>query len=245
MKYKAVLLFVFVFGITIAQSKESFADIYSKNVNARGGAEIAHSMKTCIYGGELIREDSISFYFRIAYKSPNKMIVEYYHEGDTIAVGYNGVKGWTLMPRIAFQAIELPASAIDEATTLTINPILKYFNRLDLYTNSKSQIKISNKRLGDTVEQYTLICRTNKNNAEESISINQTDWLVSRVNTMMNLFGETVPASVAISNYRMIDSTMIPFHVKITSGNSSIVEVKLSYMEINPELEDIIFEMPK
>lgn len=244
LKYKVVVLFFVIFGITTALSKDKFSDIYSENMNARGGAELVQSLKTFIYGGELIRGDSLHFHFRIAYKVPNKMIVEYYHDGDTIAVGYNGVKGWTLMPKLTLGIMELPKSSIDEATTLTITPILNYLNRLDLYTNDKSNIKISDTEFNDTIPYYTLTCK-NKDDNEEIIIVNQTDWLVSSVKTTINVSGKILPALVRIDNYQKIDSAMIPFHVKITSGNTSIVELKLSYMELNPELEDIIFEMPK
>ena len=243
-RYKAIVLLVFLFGITIAESKDSFSDIYSKNVQARGGAEVAKSLNTFIYGGELIRGDSLTFHFRIAYKLPNKMIVEYYYGEDTIAVGYDGITAWTLMPKFGYQAVELPVSAINEATTLTINPILKFYNRLDQYAN-KSKIKISDMDILDSIPQYTMICRDNQNDTEETISVNQTDFLVSTVKTMVNVSKKNLPATVKLADYRMIDSAMIPFHVKIFGEKASIVEVKLSYIELNPKLEDIIFEMPK
>ena len=147
MKTRIILfaLFAMLIAGNTATAKENFKDIYAKNVEARGGEALVSSLQTYIITGKLVREDSITFHFRAAFKSPDKSIIEYYHSGDTLAIALDGKQGWTLMPQLGQAPIELPEEKVRESIQLTITPVIQYFNQLDIYkeaNNKKSKSKV-------------------------------------------------------------------------------------------------------
>lgn len=245
MNIRIILVFISVFTVYTANSAESFNKILKKNVSARGGAEIIKNLQTYIIGGELIREDSIVFHFRAAFKNPNKMVVEYYQNNDTVAVGYNGLKAWTIMPQISSFSIEIPNSAAEEAIALTVSPILKYFNHLDYLQSLNSKVIVTDTDSIDSLPHFKLVSTRIKNEPIDTVYVNKSTYLISQVNTMYKVAGKHLPVKIEIGDYKLSNELNAPYYVKITNDKSAIVELKLSYLQVNPELEDIIFEMPK
>ncbi|MDD3124574.1 MAG: hypothetical protein PHV24_01910 [Candidatus Kapabacteria bacterium] len=236
-----VMLFVVLAGVCFA---ESFNSVYKKNLTARGGADAVKAAKSFIMEGELIREDSIKFNFRVAYKMPKSMVVEYYQAGDTSALGFNGKSAWTIMPSLSQSVIELPATAAEEAMNLTVKPIIDYYNRLDYYKKINAKVTVTEGDSLNEIPQYRLFC-PGENGAAEVILVNKTDDLISQINSAFKVGGANVPAVIRVDNYMTDGDVTMPHHIKIINGDNSIVELNISLMEVNPVLDDIIFEIPK
>ena len=243
--FRLNILLLFV-AINVAFAGESFNGIYKKNLAARGGEEAVKGAVTYIIEGELIREDSVSFNFRAAYKRPKSIIVEYYQEGDTSALGFDGKLAWTIMPALSHSVIKLPESAANEATSLTVKPIIDYFNRLDYYKSISADVKVSEFiNPIDSLPQYRLIC-PDKNSEAEIICVNKSDNQISQINTNMTVGGKTIPVSISLNDYQKCvgGDLVLPHHIKIISGSNAVAELNVTLFELNPELSDIIFEIP-
>ncbi len=241
--YLIILSIIFI--VSTASAKENFKDIYKKNIEARGGNALISSLNSYIINGELIREDSIHFHFRGAFKYPDKSIIEYYLDEDTLAIGFNGKLGWTLMPQIGMNPIELPTDKVKESVLLTITPIIEYFNELDNFKDKSKEIKIiDNKDSINNIPQFMLICPI-KDNEAEIIFINKTDYQISQINTSFTVGDSTQTAIINLSDYRNIQNLNIPHHIKIYNSKTVISEIFVKSIEVNPKLEDIIFDIPK
>lgn len=248
MKFKIAIIAIFWLLVSVdsAFSKENFEQIYSNNLKARGGDSLIASLKSFIITGELIREDSIHFVFRAAYKVPGKSVIEYYLNGDTLAIGYDGKSntGWTIMPQLSFNTIELPKEKVEESVALTVTPIFEYFNQLDKYQKQKNKVTVADGTDSvNNIPNYKLICQ-GKGSEAEIIFVNKTDYLISQINSSFTVGGLTQPAIITLNDYRNINNIMIPHHIKIYNSNTSISEITVQTIEINPPLEDIIFQIP-
>lgn len=238
----AIIAMLFaLFGID-AQA-QNFKDVYAKNLQARGGETAVQSLNSYIITGKLVREDSVVFNFRAAYKMPDKAIIEYYTEGDTLALAFDGKKGWTLMPQVSMQPFELPEANIKEAINFTVMPIIKFFNLLDDYKKAKVKITDSKDSV-DSVPNYQLMCP--KGNGEaEIVLINQTDYLISKISTAQTYSQVKQAVTIELKDYKKAGDITIPHYVRISGKGGSIAEITAETIEVNPILQDIIFEMPK
>lgn len=238
-----VIIAMLVVLIGIESKAQSFKDVYAKNLQARGGETAVQSLNSYIITGKLVREDSVVFNFRAAYKMPNKAIIEYYSEGDTLALAFDGKKGWTLMPQVSMQPFELPEANINEAINFTVMPVIKFFNLLDDY--KKAKVKVSdNKDSVDSVPNYQLMCP--KSNGEaEIVLVNQTDYLISKISTAQTYSQTKQAVTIELKDYKKTGDITIPHYVKIFGKDGNIAEITAETIEVNPILQDIIFEMPK
>lgn len=243
MKIKIAIIAALIALFGVEAHSQSFREVYEKNLNARGGEATVKSLNTYIITGKLVREDSVDFNFRAAFKMPNKAIIEYYSAGDTLAIGYDGKQGWTLMPQISIAPIELPEANVQEAIGYTVMPIINYFGLLDTYRTAK--VKLSdNKDSVDGVPNYQLMCQ--KPNGEADIVLmNKTDYLISRINTAQTINQYKQAVVVELKDYRKAGDVTMPYYVKISGKKGNIAEVTVETIEVNPVLQDIIFEMPK
>lgn len=246
MRFLYLNIIILLAAINIASAGENFDGIYRKNLEARGGSQVVKSAVTYIIEGELRREDSIKFNFRAAYKRPKSIVVEYYQEGDTSALGFDGKLAWTLWPSVSRNVITLPESAANEAISLTVKPVIDYFNRLDYYKSIKADVEVTDRDTLDSIPQFRLVCPDNNGEAE-IICVNKTDNLISQINTNMTVGGKSIPVTISLGDYRKCDGggLVFPHHIKISNGANAVAELNVTLFELNPELSDIIFEIPK
>lgn len=243
MKIKIAIIATLLALFGVEAHSQSFREVYAKNLEARGGEAAVNSLNTYIITGKLVREDSVDFHFRAAFKMPNKAIVEYYSGGDTLAIGFDGKKGWTLMPQISIEPIELPEANVQEAIGYTVMPVINYFRLLDEYKTAK--VKVSdNKDSVNGVPNYQIMC-PKPNGEAEIVLLNKTDYLISKINTSQTINQYKQAVVVELKDYKKTGDVTMPFYVKMSGKKGNIAEVTVKSIEVNPVLEDVIFEIPK
>jgi hypothetical protein len=237
---KAVYLALFFSFIAAAFSAQSFDGIYMKNYEVRGGAKLkgAH---TYLFNGTIVRDDSVTLGFKVAYKSDSaKFVIKYVIDQDTMTIGYNAAKAWTFAPELSSGIIEIPEKSVKEAYNLNIKPIIEFCAILDYYKNEKYKFKVTENEMLDSVPQIKLQCEKDQNS--DIVYIDPNTFLVSKIFKTITIGERMLPVGISLNDYRKIGDLMFPFEVSTMDGLNRVNYIKLENMEIDLPLPDDLFD---
>lgn len=236
---KAWINLIAILILSSSAFSQNFNKIYNENLKARGGKDNISSIKTYVYTGKIVRDDTFSVYFKVGYKLPDKYRIELYDGGDTLAFISDGKKTYAFMPQLSASGFELPSEKVYEMYHQMIETFVKLDSKLDEYKKGKYKFNISSKDSIDSIPQYKIIC-TKKDNSD-IIFVSKNDSLVSRIVGSFTINDKESPAVIDISNYVNIEGIAKPKEIKIYNGEQILLYLNIDNIEINSEIPDEIF----
>ncbi|HFC29660.1 MAG TPA: hypothetical protein ENJ44_01315 [Oceanospirillales bacterium] len=231
--------FLTVSLVTVSQAAPTADEIVAKNVEAKGGAAKWDAIKTIKIKGKMNMGQMV-FPFEMIQKRPNKLFMTFEVQGMQGKQVFDGEKGWMVMP---FMGKTDPEPMADDQ--------LKDFRKqADIDGPLRSYKKNGNKLeyIGETEIEGTPVIELKLTEKEGDITtfyLEKDSLLEIKTKTKATRMGQTMEIETTIGNYDEVDGLVFPHSISTSLGNMGGQEIILESIEINQDVDDKIFQMPK
>jgi outer membrane lipoprotein-sorting protein len=161
-------------------------------------------------------------------------------QGKTIIQAVYGNKGWMINPMAGQEkAVALPEAAIKPMTSQT--------DLTGLYNYKEKGYTLSldgeEDLLGAKVFKIT---STMKNGVKQTSYISKDTWYILKVEATVPVNGEEIKTENSQSDFKQVDGITFPFSSEISTSAIPGMKMvnKISTVEVNPKIDEKIFEMP-
>jgi len=214
-------------------------EVIEKYIQAIGGREKIDSMKTVRMSGKMIQEGGIEIAMTIESKRPNKFRAEFSFQGMTGIHAFDGEEGWQVMPFMGKTDPEKMAAddiKIAKRQADLDGPLYDY------------------KKKGNTVEllgtdefegtpAYKLKVTTKDGDVEYHF-LDKEVFLEIGEKSKLKVAGSEVDIEKTYSDFKDVEGRMLPHSLASKAGMGGGT-MKIEKIEINPQIDDLRFAMPK
>ncbi len=224
---------------TASHAAPTADEIVAKNVEAKGGAKKWDAIKTIKITGTM-NMGAMEFPFEMIQKRPNKLYMTFELQGMQGKQVFDGEKGWMVMP---FMGKTEPEPMADDQ--------LKDFRKqADIDGPLRSYKKNGNtlEYIGETEIEGTPVIELKLTEKEGDITtyyLEKDSMLEIKTKTKATRMGQTMEIETTIGNYDEVDGMVFPHSIATSLGNMGGQEIILKTIEINQDVDDSIFKMPK
>ncbi|MEP6718758.1 MAG: c-type cytochrome [bacterium] len=210
--------------------------ILAKYTEALGGSAAIEKVKTRTLKGEWLTSNGLTWGYEVNQSGPDRVhVVVTTPKQGVFERGFNGTAGWEKTSR-GVRPIEGP-----ELWNLRRYPNL--FKDIKLKEQFSRLMFGGKDKIGDR-EVFVLRGMTTDNRRERLYFDAQTGLLVRRVSNMPTMIG-MIPEQVDFEDYRNVDGLMIPFTIRISSGDPNITSTrKFTEVKLNAPVDETKFNMP-
>ncbi len=239
MRKRFFLILVVLLSISVLYSI-TLEEVLQKNYEARGGLEKLKSIKTLYIEGKMINtQQNLEMPMKMWFKKPDKIRIEVEIMGKKIVQAYDGEKAWWIVPFLGPEPKLMPeeqAKNVKEQKD-SLSPLVNYKER-----GIKIELLGKDDFEGTEVYKLKLIYKSGKVvyyylDAETGIEL-KAESFVSRG-------GEERKDETVFSDYKKIDGIYFPCTMEMKSGDMNSGTMSFTKIEVNEEIPDFIFEMPK
>lgn len=171
---------------------------------------------------------------------PNKQRIEVDVQGQSIIQAYDGIDAWWINP---FQTGPEPQSMPeDEAESMVKNEFEDAF--IDYSEKGYTVELLGTSEIEGTATYEVKLTKENSDvvyyyfDKEYYVPVMLKSEVAS--GPMKGQFIETY-----LSNYQEVDGMMIPFFTEVKIGGSTAQKITLQNVELNPQVDDLLFSRPK
>ena len=239
---RKTLVWAVAVGLTsFAAGAETADDVISKHIQAMGGLEKIKSVKTLRMTGKMVMGQGMEAPITIETARPNKLRVEFSFQGMIGVQAFDGSKGWQVMPFMGkTEPEELPADQVEQMKEqadidgLLVDykekgSTLEYLGKGDLEGTPVEKIKLTKKN-GDVVTYF----------------IDAESYLVLKQAAKISMMGQQVEGETVLGDYKQVDGITFPFSMESKAvGAPAGMVMSFEKIEVNPEIADGRFDMPK
>jgi hypothetical protein len=238
---KNIFIFIFIVFTAITCFSQELEDILSKYYDATGGKTNWEAVKSIKYTGYTSIMGMDIPYTQYV-KRPGMWMVEIYVQGTKILQGYDGTTGWMVNPMMGSKK---PTETDKETTKLFKNNSLiggKLYNIKEM----DFKVELEGRENMDGQEVYKLNV-TDKDGAVTNFFIDANSFLIVKSISKTIRMGNEVTTESTYSNYKKVNDILISYLLeqKIIGGQFDSQTVSIDKVEINIEIDDNIFKMPK
>lgn len=226
---------------TVKASSTSLDEVLATNLESRGGEKAMQAAKSARMSGKMAMGPGMEAPFTITFKRPGMLRMEFEIQGMTGIQAYDGENAWGIMP---FMGQKEPAALADDQLKQLQDqadfdgPLVDYKEKghtvelqgtVDVDGTEAHKIKITKKN-GDVMTTYldTEYCLEFKQESRTSIQGNE-----------MNVV-------IEIGDYKQVGDLMLPHSFNQTiEGAPAGQAINIDKIELNPEIGDDAFTMPK
>jgi outer membrane lipoprotein-sorting protein len=233
---KKIILAVSVLVLSIAAvSAQSVDEIVAKNLNATGGVDKLHEVKSVITENAIklqgLEIDNLTTVLvGKAMRSDSKIM------GNNMVQAFDGTTPWAITPVIMGGNGE-PQLMSEEMAKSVISQV-DPFPLLD-YVNKSTRVELlAAEKVKDKDACHLRI--SPKDGAEFEIWIDATSGLMSKLKTMQN--GQEV--EIFFSNYTEIEGINFAMRMEISNPMAGIITVDTKTVKLNNAIDEVIFKMP-
>lgn len=233
------LIFTIVFAINcFAQNTDEVLTKYYEATGGKTNWENIKSMKYTGYSNIMGMDIPYTQYL----KRPGKWLIEIYVQGMKILQGYDGTKGWIINPMTGSKK---PTETDEETAKIFRNNALiggKLYNINEMGFS----VELIGKEDMDGREVYKINV-TDKDGIVSNFYIDASSYLVVKTVSKVTRMGNDIITENNYSNYKNVDEVMISFLMeqKVSGTQYDSQTVTIDKVEINAEIDDNIFSMPK
>lgn len=233
-RYFIIVALCAVFSFANAQTVE---EIIAKHIEAHGGETAWNAVKSLKITGRFtafsVEED---FY---AIKTANGSYFSELHLGQhKVIEAFNGKTGWTIDP---WQEILYPRELNKTETNVFLQKA-EFFTPFYHYKEKGYQVELLGKQDLEGVEVFA-IKLTKPNEKTETWYLNASTFLEYKYESAWVDFAYPAPAQTYFDDFRNVDGLLIPFYVEREFWQRNRMLI-IENVEINPEIDEHIFEMP-
>jgi hypothetical protein len=220
--------------VTTTCCAQTADDIVAKNLQAIGGKDVVTSTKSLVTTSnvEVMGNDlpsTTTILIGKGFKSETDF------QGTKIIQCVTDHGGWTLNPP-AGQTSPTPLSDADAKTArsqLTID-------QLATYTDNGGKLELLGKDTADYKIKFT-----NANGMNATYYINMKTYLVDKADMKVSMQGQEAMVTTSFSDYRKVDNgLLVPFGIQRVLPQYTL-NITVSKVEVNKDIDPAIFEMPK
>lgn len=242
MKNKIYILYLII-AITFVSSiyAQNTDEVLTKYYEATGGKTNWEKIKTMKYTG-YSNIMGMDIPYTQYLKRPGKWLIEIYVQGMKIIQGYDGTKGWIINPMTGSKK---PTETDEETTKIFRNNALiggKLYNIDEMGFT----VELIGKEEMDGKEVYKVNV-TDKDGIVSNFYIDAGSYLVLKTVSKVTRMGNDIITENYYSNYKNVNEVMISFLMeqKVSGAEYDTQTVTIDKVEINAEIEDNIFSIPK
>jgi outer membrane lipoprotein-sorting protein len=214
--------------------------ILAKYFDALGGRARWNEVKTLKYTGKM---NSMGKFFQMAivYKRPDKCRIDFSLGHIYFIQSYDGKEAWKYNPTTQGSTPEV-LDGEDEASLIETCD----FDGPLVDPGSKGiKVELMGKEKIDGREAYNLKV-TFKSGNVDNYYLDAKTYLPFMVKGTTKQEGKVLPSTTVIDQYIDTGGVMIPYYFKFDAeGGADSEIIKVSTVEINPELEDSVFTFPR
>lgn len=241
MKIKNIFLgSVLVLTIGGILYSQSIDEILGKYYETMGGLERLRTVKSMKKMGKyiVVAQGGWEMSMTMWHKTPNKIKTEWLVRDQKIIQAFDGKTAWYIQ---TLSGITEPESMPEEQANETKNNADQY-SLID-YKNKGHKLELLGKEVLDGIEVFK-IKLTRKNGSEVIYFLDSQDGKELK-NSHMLTIGEADHLIERIpGDYKKVDWLWVPFSIEDRVDGDIISKTLWEKVEINPEVDDSIFEMP-
>lgn len=240
---KKVFTFLFVvaaFGGLFAQDTPTAEEIAAAYIENTGGAEAWKAVKTMRMNGTAAMQ-GMEFPITMSSAEGNKMRVDVNVQGQKIIQATNGETAWQVMP---FMGINEPtAMSDDEAADMNDQEFLSEF--IDSEERGYTLEVVEGKEIEGSKTIGVRV--TNEKKDVDRTYFFDPEFMVPIAMSTKGKGGQMkgIEMMTMMSDYGEVDGLVMPMFMDNQINGQSFQKITIKEVELNPELEEGLFELPK
>ncbi len=215
--------------------------LVAKNVDAKGGAEALHALKSVrLTGKMLVNQGQIEFGYVQTKERPGAVRTELSLQGMTMVQAYDGKEGWQISP---FQGRKDPEKMAADDTKALIEDAEVAGPLVDWQEKGSTVEYLGTEDVDGTQAHKLKVTR--KNGDVNYVFLDPEHFLEIRVLSQRTERGSQVEVETDLSDYEKIDGVFLPFSIESgRKGSSDKQKVILEKAEANVPVEATAFQFP-
>ncbi len=224
------------------ESKQMTADqLVAKNVDAKGGAEALHALKSVrLTGKMLVNQGQMELGYVQTKERPGAVRTELSLQGMTMVQAYDGKEGWQISP---FQGRKDPEKMAADDTKALIEDAEVDGPLVDWQEKGSTVEYLGTEDVDGTQAHKLKVTR--KNGDVTYVFLDPEHFLEIRVLSQRTERGAQVEVETDLSDYEKIDGVFLPFSIESgRKGGSDKQKLILEKAEANVPVEATAFQFP-
>ena len=224
------------------ESKQMTADqLVAKNVDAKGGAEALHALKSVrLTGKMLVNQGQMELGYVQTKERPGAVRTELSLQGMTMVQAYDGKEGWQISP---FQGRKDPEKMAADDTKALIEDSEVDGPLVDWQEKGSTVEYLGTEDVDGTQAHKLKVTR--KNGDVTYVFLDPEHFLEIRVLSQRTERGAQVEVETDLSDYEKIDGVFLPFSIESgRKGGSDKQKLILEKAEANVPVEATAFQLP-
>ncbi len=232
----AIFIFVLLTGLAFAQTVD---EIIAKNIEAKGGYEKLKSVNSLKITANATQM-GMEFKMTMIRKRPNKFRMEAEIQGMKLIRAFDGEKAWTINP---FSGDSTPQEMSQEEQKV-IKENSDFDGPLMDYKKKGNSVELIGKVDMEGSEVYKIKV-VQKGGSIIYYFIDPECFLELKSITKFLLGDQEVEQEAYYSDYKEFGGMMIAHSIEQKGTQTPSIQTTIEKIEINPEIDDSIFVMPK
>jgi hypothetical protein len=215
--------------------------LVAKNIAARGGQERLLAVKTQRLTGRMTIAPGTEAPITIEMKRPNKVRLEFRFQGYVGVQAFDGETAWHVLP---FRGKD-EAEILDKRETEALRQQADFDGPLVGWRDKGLKVELVGQETYQDAPAYRLRV-TFPDGSLKDLWLDAAKGLERKSESMRRVGGETLVGESLVEDYRDVQGLMMP-HAFENGPKNAVDRQKLTLtkIELNPELDDARFSMPK
>jgi len=215
-------------------------EIIARNLEARGGKDRLLALKSVRITGTVNMSNGMQAPLTWIWKRPGKVRSELVLQGMTMIQAFDGKTGWMVVP---FGGNPDPQEMPEDQRRRLEEQA--DFDGPFIDTEKKGYtLELVGKETVEGTEAW-VVGVTNKHGERSTLYLDAEYFLPFKQVARRTIRGEEMEMSSSIGDYKDVDGLLFPFSTEVTvKGSPHRESVSFKKIELNPDLDDSLFEMP-
>jgi len=214
-------------------------EIVNKYINAIGGMDKLKALNSIRMKGKALMQD-VEAPLTLIIKRPKFIRMEITIQGKTMVQAYDGETAWQIVPFMGKAEPEkMPqreAEFIEERADIE-GPLVNYKEK-------GNKVELVGKEEIQGTEAYKLKVSM-KNNKIKYIYLDAEEYLILKQTTKEKQQDTEIEIDSYLSNYKYAGGLLFPHFIEIKVKDSTVEQITIENIEINPDIDEAIFKMVK
>ena len=238
MKPKTVVFLVLLVlaGLSGAQTLD---EVLAKNYQAHGGLDKLKAMTAMKMSGTIvIPAQAMEMPMIIWQKNPDKIRIESTFQDQMIVQAYDGQKAWWIMPFLAPDAQE-----ISQEQSKEFKEQADFENPLVVYKEKGYKLELLGKEDLEGIPVFKLKL-TKSAGREICFYLDAASGIELKSTLVLQAGASETAYEIIFADYKPVNGLLLPFYIENKTNGRSQVQLRMTAIEINPAIDDVIFAMP-
>lgn len=235
-----ILAAALLFAMSAQAADLTVDQILAKNAEAKGGVDKLRALKSVRFTGKMALGGGMEAPIIMTKKRPENMRMEFTVQGLTGIQAYNGTTGWMVMPFMGKKdPEEMAADALKD-----VKEQADFDGPFIDYAKKGYAIELVGKEDIEGTSAYKL--KLTKDGNETLVWIDADSFLDIKTAGKRKIQGQEIESETTIGNYQEFGGLLFPMQIEIKAkGAPAGQTITIEKVELNPELADEQFAMPK